>query len=166
MDVTSIQYINGTNYISINYNDNFIHKYYAPFLPSNNNEVVLSGSEYNSEKHRLRHNNNIFYYFLLNKSKSFEWQVSLLFFINDTTLSSHMSQISEHINSSNHKIHSYDQMGKMIINLSNKTCENNNNFTGHINHIHKLLLISIVDTPEKDVSNVDRKVDKIKYVHQ
>ena len=46
---------------------------------------------------------------LLNKSKSFELQVSLLFFvINDTELSSHMAQISEHINSSNQKKYSYD----------------------------------------------------------
>ena len=42
-------------------------------------------------------------------------------------------------------------MGKMIVNLSNKIYENNNNSTGHLNHIQKLLLMSIVDTPEKDV---------------
>ena len=76
-----------------------------------------------------------------------------------------MDQISEHINSSNQKIHSYDQMVKMIVNLSNKIFKNNNNSTGHPNHIQKLLLMSIVDTPEKDVSNVDRKVYNIKYVH-
>ena len=39
-----------------------------------------------------------------NKSKSFECQVSLLFFvINNKKLSSHMAQISEHINYSNQK---------------------------------------------------------------
>ena len=53
-------------------------------------------------------------------------------------------------------------MGEMIFNLGNKKCENNNNSTGHINRIQKSLLISIVDTPEKDVSNVDSKLDKIK----
>ena len=53
-------------------------------------------------------------------------------------------------------------MGKMIVNLSNKIYENNNNSTGHLNHIQKLLLMSIVDTPEKDVWNVDREFDKIK----
>ena len=53
-------------------------------------------------------------------------------------------------------------MVEMIVNLSNKKCKNNNNSTGHLNHIQKLLVISIVDTPEKDASNVDRKVDKIK----
>ena len=43
--------------------------------------------------------------------------------INDTKLSSHMAQISDNINSSNHKIHSHTQMGKMIVNLSNKKCK-------------------------------------------
>ena len=50
MDATSIQYINGTNAISMNDDKNSIHKYYAPFLPSNNNEDVSSRSEYNSAK--------------------------------------------------------------------------------------------------------------------
>ena len=30
-NITSIQSINGNNYISMNDNENFIHKYYAPF---------------------------------------------------------------------------------------------------------------------------------------
>ena len=46
MDVTSIQSINGTNNISINNDEHFIHKYYAPFLPSKHNEYVSSRSEY------------------------------------------------------------------------------------------------------------------------
>ena len=41
--VTSIKYINGTNEIYIYDEDNFIHKYYAPFLSSNNYENVSSG---------------------------------------------------------------------------------------------------------------------------
>ena len=49
-DVTSIQSINRTNDISINYDENMIHKYYAPFLPSKNHEDVSYGSEYNSAK--------------------------------------------------------------------------------------------------------------------
>ena len=53
-------------------------------------------------------------------------------------------------------------MGKMIVDLSNNKCQNNNNSTGHINHIQISLLMSIVDTPEKYVSNVDRKLDKRK----
>ena len=36
------------------------------------------------------------------------------------------------------------------------------NSTGHLNHIQIPLLISIVDTPEKDASNIDRKFDKRK----
>ena len=53
-------------------------------------------------------------------------------------------------------------MGKMIVTLSNNKCENNNNSTGNLNHIQNLLLMSIVDIPEKDVSNFDSKLDKIK----
>ena len=47
-DVTPIHYMNATNDISMNDDDNFIHKYYAPFLLSNNHEYVSSGSEYDS----------------------------------------------------------------------------------------------------------------------
>ena len=67
----SIHYINTTNDISMNYDDNFIHKYYAPFLSSNNYEDVSSGSEYDSAKRRVCHNKNIILDLLLNKSKSF-----------------------------------------------------------------------------------------------
>ena len=43
-DVTSIHSINTTNYIfKIDY-ENFIHKYYAPFLSSKNHEYLSSGS--------------------------------------------------------------------------------------------------------------------------
>ena len=84
--------------------------------------------------------------------------IIVIFVINDTKMSSHMDQISEHINSSNQKIHSYQQMGTMIFNLSNKKFKRNNNSTGHLNNIQKSLLMSIVDTPKKDVSNVDRKL--------
>ena len=43
--MTPIHFINATNYISMNDDDNFIHKYYAPFLSSNKHEDVSSGSE-------------------------------------------------------------------------------------------------------------------------
>ena len=47
--------------------------------------------------------------------------IIVIFFPNDTKLSSHMDQISEHLNASNHKIHPQDQMRKMVVNLgSNK----------------------------------------------
>ena len=66
-----------------------------------------------------------------------------------------MDHISEHINYSNHKIHSYDQMRKMIINLGSKKLENNDTSTCQLTSLQSLLLMSIVDNPEKDLSNVD-----------
>ena len=51
----------------------------------------------------------IILYLLLNKSNSFDWHVSLLFFvIDDNKLTQHMDQISEHINSSDPKIRFYE----------------------------------------------------------
>ena len=47
-DITSIQSINVTHNISMNDDKTFIHKYYAPFLPSNNNEDVSSRSSFDS----------------------------------------------------------------------------------------------------------------------
>ena len=43
----------------MNDDKNCIHKYYAPLLPSNNNDDVSSGSEYDSAKQRVRCNKNI-----------------------------------------------------------------------------------------------------------
>ena len=62
--VTYIQSININNEISMNDDENFIHKYYAPFLPSNNNEDVSSGSEYDESKQRVRCHKNIILYLL------------------------------------------------------------------------------------------------------
>ena len=42
-------------------------------------------------------------------------------------------------------------MCKIIVNLSNNECKNNNNSTGHLNNIQKLSLLSIFDISEKDV---------------
>ena len=84
--------------------DNFIHKYYASILLSKNHEDVSSGSEYELEKRRVRRQKNVILDLLLNKPRRFEWQVSLLFFVlKKKKLSSHMAQISEYINLSNHK---------------------------------------------------------------
>ena len=106
---------------------------------------------------------NIILDVLLNKSKSFEWQVKLLFFVlNYNKLSPHMAQISEHIKSSNQKTHSHDQMRKMIVNSVSKKCEDNKNSTCQLNPLHNQLLMSIVDTPENYLSKVDRKLDKRK----
>ena len=52
-DTASIHAINWTNNISINDDDNYIHKSYAPFLSSKNREDVSSGSEYDSVKRRV-----------------------------------------------------------------------------------------------------------------
>ena len=63
--------------------DNFIHKYYLPLFWSNNHEDVSSGSEYDSAKLTVRRQKNVILDLILNKSKSFESQISLiLFFLN------------------------------------------------------------------------------------
>ena len=73
-----------------------------------------------------------------------------------------MAQISKHIKSSNHNIHHYDQMIKIIVNLLSKKFKYKTNSTFQLNRLQKHLLMSIVDTPEKDVSKVDRKLDNRK----
>ena len=70
-----------------------------------------------------------------------------------------MDYISEHLNYSNAKIHSYDQMIKIIVNLVSTKCKNNNNSTCQLSCLHNLLFMSIVDTPEKDLSDFDRESD-------
>ena len=79
VDVTYINSINETYDISMKDDDNFTHHYYyAKFLSSMNHEDVSSGSEYVPAKRRVRHNKNIILDLLLNKSKIFQWQISLL----------------------------------------------------------------------------------------
>ena len=41
--------------------DNYMHKYYAPFLSSENNEDVSSGSEYDSAKQKFRRQKTLFW---------------------------------------------------------------------------------------------------------
>ena len=82
--------------------------------------------------------------------------------LNDNKLSSRMDHISEHINSLSHKIHFYEKMSKIIVNLNNNKYKNNNNSTCKTNHLQNSLLMNIIDTTENDVSNVDRKLDKRK----
>ena len=72
MDVTSIQSTNGTNDISMNDDENFIHKYYSSFLLSKNHEDIPSGLEHDTSKRRVRHNKKNILNLLFNKSKSFE----------------------------------------------------------------------------------------------
>ena len=57
----------------MNDDDDFIHKYYALFLSSDNHKDVASGSEYISVKRRVHRNKIIILDLLLIKSKSFEW---------------------------------------------------------------------------------------------
>ena len=67
-----------------------------------------------------------------------------------------MDQGSEKVSSSKFRIHSYDQMRKLIVNLGSNKFKDNNNSTCQLNHFQHLLLMSIVNTPEKDLSNFDR----------
>ena len=63
------------------------------------------------------------------------------------------------IRSTNHKTHSYDQMSKMIVNLGSKNFYNNDNWYPQLSRLQNSLLMSIVDTPEKGLSNVEGKYD-------
>ena len=75
----------------MNYDESFIHKYYAPFSMAKNHEDVSSVSEYDSAKQIAFHQK---------KSKIFLWQVSLfIFFLKYNKLSSHMGYISGNIHS-------------------------------------------------------------------
>ena len=84
------------------------------------------------------------------------------FVLHDKKCSSHITQMSECINSSNNKINSYDQMKKMIVNLGSKKCEDRNNSTCQQNHHHNLSIVIIAYTPQKDKSKVDGKINKRK----
>ena len=95
---------------------------------------------------------------LLNKPKIFVYQVSLLFFVlTDKIFSSHTDQISEHMNLSNHKIHSHNKMREIIVNLGGKKFENNNNSICQLSCLQNSLLMSIVNSSEKDLWNAYRK---------
>ena len=68
--------------------------------------------------------------------------------INVNILSSHMDQISQHINYSNHKIHSYYQIRMIIVNLSIKKGDKNYDSHPKLIHTQNTLLIRIVGTTE------------------
>ena len=53
----------------------------------------------------------------------------LLYVMNDKKSTSHMAKIKQQINNINHKIYSYDQMSKGIVNLGSKKGNNNDNFS-------------------------------------
>ena len=56
----------------------------------------------------------------------------VIIFLGDKKLSSQMSQISEQIYSTDQKIHSYDQMRKIIVNLCSNKVDNNENSSPQI----------------------------------
>ena len=60
MDVTLIHSINETSHISMNKNDNFIHKYYAPYL-SNNHEDISPGSGSDTAKQTVHRHKTLFW---------------------------------------------------------------------------------------------------------
>ena len=68
-----------------------------------------------------------------------------------------MSQISENINSSNHKIHYCDQIIEMVVNLGSKKGQNNYISSLQITRLQNSLLMSIFDTPKIYLSNVEGK---------
>ena len=69
--------------------------------------------------------------------------------MNESKFSSHMDQISQHNNYTNHQIHSYDQMSKMIVTLESKKAGNNDNSSNKLGCLQNSLIMRISDTPEK-----------------
>ena len=53
-----------------------------------------------------------------------------------------MYHISEHINSSNHKINYYEQTSKTIVKLGSNKRENNNTSTCQLTQLHNSLIMS------------------------
>ena len=50
-----------------------------------------------------------------------------------------MTQISQHVNSTNHKIHSYDKMSKMIVNLGSNKDDKNDDHSPQLSHLQNSL---------------------------
>ena len=84
--------------------------------------------------------------------------IIIIFVTNDKKLLWCMAQISKHVNSSNHKIYSCDQMRKMVVNFGSKKWKKS---ICQLSCLQNSLLMVILDTPEKDVSNVNIKSDMI-----
>ena len=68
-------------------------------------------------------------------------------------------RFSERIIYSNHEIRSYDQTRKNILSLGSKKGQNENNASCQLICLYNSLITSIVNSPEKDSSNVDGKFD-------
>ena len=57
------------------------------------------------------------------------------------------------------KNHSYDQISKIIVNLGSNKSKNNDNPSFQLTRLQNSLLMSIFDTPEKYLSNVEVEYD-------
>ena len=69
-----------------------------------------------------------------------------------------MDQISQRLNPKNHRICSYDHTRENILHLSGNKGGRNDDSSPKLTHLHNYLLISIFDTPEKDVSHSEWKL--------
>ena len=78
------------------------------------------------------------------------------FILNSKILSTHLDQISHHINSTNHNIYSYDQISKIIINLGKKKGDNNDKSSPKLTDLQNYLSMIIFGTPKNDVYQAKR----------
>ena len=67
-----------------------------------------------------------------------------------------MDQISQHINIKKHRIIFYNQKRKIMVNSGSKKDNKSDDSSSKITDIQNYLVMSIFDTPEKDVSNSRR----------
>ena len=90
-DATSIQSINGTNYISMNDDENLIHKYYAPFYYQRIMKMYLSDQNMIHQNEDYVIIKILFWiYYDINQrilNGSYHW---IFFVIDDTNISSRM----------------------------------------------------------------------------
>ena len=75
------------------------------------------------------------------------------FVLNNKILSSHLKQLIQHINSTNHNIHYFDQIIKVDVNLGDNKGVSNYDSYSELIDLQNTLLMIVFDTPEKDVSN-------------
>ena len=64
-----------------------------------------------------------------------------------------MDKISQHINTKNYKIRSYDQMRRMTVNLSSKKGGINDDSYPKLPDLHNSLLMSIVTGPGRSTGD-------------
>ena len=116
--------------------------------------------EYNlsSEKRRVCHHKNYILDLVLKKSRIFKIAfLYVIFCYEQNKLSSHMTQISQHINSTNEKNHSYNKTINCFVTIDSNKCDNNDNSYPQLYHIQNSVLMRIVDIPENNLSHVEGK---------